>query len=295
MALQTILFGAGGQLAVDLARECRKRGHTLLALRRSQFDIADGAAVRERIRRNRPEFVINAAAYNRVDHAESEPESAMRVNAIALRILASACADVGATLLHYSTDHVFAGNKSSPYTEEDAPAPQSVYGVSKLAGEMFVRAFCPAHYVLRVAGVYGPPGRYTNQGNFAEFVLRKCAEGELIRIVGDQFASPTFGPALAARSLDVLERKIPFGVYHLAGGEAISWYDFACKIGQASGCPAEIERIASHEYRALARRPQYAALSNAAIEAAGIDPMPRISEAIEEYLALRKRERPSSR
>lgn len=290
--LRVVLFGADGQLAIDLARECQNRGHSVLALSRAQLDITDETAVLERIVSHRPDWVINAAAYNKVDLAESEPAVAMRVNAIAVRAMAMACEAVGSTLLHFSTDYVFGGDKGSAYTEEDLPAPQSVYGASKLAGEFFARSFCRTHYVLRVAGVYGPPGRYTNRGNFPEFVLRKCAEGAPLRIVNDQFATPTFGPALAARSIATLERQVPFGLYHLAGGEPISWFDFARRIGLAARCPAEILPISSEAYRPRARRPRYAALSNARIEAAGIPSMPGIDGALQQYLTMRARERP---
>ena len=293
--MRTIVFGAGGQLGVDLARQCRRRDHTLLALRRSQVDIADESAIRQQIARHKPDCVINAAAYNHVDQAESDIRTALRVNALAVRSMARACAELGAVFVHYSTDHVFGGDKNSPYTETDAPAPQSVYGVSKFAGEMFVRACCQSHYVLRVAGVYGPPGRFTNRGNFAEFVLRTCAEGAPLRIVDDHVATPTFGTALAARSLDIVERKIPFGVYHLAGGEPVSWYGFARKIASLAGCNADLEPISHKQYQSKARRPRYAALSNAAVEAAGIAPMPSIDAAIAEYLTLRERERPLRR
>ena len=295
MALRAILFGAGGQLGVDLARECRKRRHPVLALHRSQLDITDDDAVRRIVARHRPDWVINAAAYNKVDLAESEPEAAMRVNAFAVRAVAMACAEAGATLLHYSTDHVFDGSKGTPYSEQDLPAPQSVYGVSKLAGEQFARACCASHYILRVGGVFGPPGRYTNHGNFPEFVLRKCAEGTPLRIVDDQFATPTFGTALAGRSLDVLEKRVPFGLYHLAGSEVISWFEFARRIASASRCPAEIVRINHESYRTRARRPRYSALSNRKIEEARIARMPDIDSSLKRYLALRRRERPQSR
>ena len=293
--MRTILFGAAGQLGVDLARQCRRRGHTLLPLCRSQVDIADESAIRRQIARFKPDCVINAAAYNHVDRAESDTETAMRVNALAVRSIALACAEIGAVLVHFSTDYVFRGDKDSPYTEMDAPAPQSVYGISKLAGEMFARAFCPAHYVLRVAAVYGPPGRFTNRGNFAEFVLRKCAAGEALRIVDDQFVTPTYGRALAARSLDIVERKIPFGVYHLAGNQPVSWFRFARKIASLAGYSADLEPIDRKQYQSKARRPRYAALSNAAVESASIEAMPSLDAAIAEYLMLRERERPHRR
>ncbi len=276
-----------------MTRECRKRGHSLLALRRTQVDICDENAVGNVIRRHRPDCVINAAAYNRVDHAESDPDGAMRTNAIAVRAIAKSSRESAATLLHYSTDYVFDGKADSPYTEDDLPGPQSVYGVSKLAGEMFVRAYCSSHYVLRVAGVYSTPGRYTNHGNFPEFVLRKCAEGAPLRIVDDHFATPTYGKALAMRSLDILERRIPFGLYHLGGGQAISWFDFARRIAAAGGFRAEIGASNRHEYSSPAPRPVYAALSNAWVEAQGIAPMPAVDECLHDYMTRRKQERPS--
>lgn len=280
---------------MDLARLCRKRGHRLLALRRSQLDITDEPATRRQIARHNPDCVINATAYNEVDQAESDTTTAMRVNALAVRNMAVACAEVGAVLVHYSTDYVFSGDKGSPYRETDAPAPQSVYGVSKLAGEAFAQAHCPSHYVLRVAGVFGPPGRHSKRGNFAEFVLRKCVEGAPLRIVDDQIATPTFGPALAARTLDAIERKLPFGLYHLAGGEPVSWYEFARKIVRLARCPCELEPIDRTRYQAKACRPRCSALSNAKVEAAGIASMPSLDAAITDYLILRKRERPKRR
>lgn len=293
--MRAILLGAGGQLGIDLARLCRKRGHRLLALHRSQLDITDEPAVRQRIARHNPDCVINAAAYNQVDQAESDIQTALRVNALAVRNIAAACGEVGAALVHYSTDYVFDGEKGSPYRETDAPAPQTVYGVSKLAGETFVRTYCPSHYVLRVSGVFGPPGRHTKGGNFAEFVLRNCADGAPLRIVDDEIATPTFGPALAARTLDVIERKIPFGLYHLAGGEPVSWHEFARRIVRLARCPVVLEPIDRARYQSKARRPRCSALSNAKAEAAGIARMPGLEAAIEDYLSLRKRERPKRR
>ena len=290
--MRAILFGAGGQLGIDLERECRTRGHSVLALRRNQLDIAEEESVRREISTREPDWVINAAAYNRVDDAEDDPEAAMRVNGLAVRAIAMACREAGATLLQFSTDYVFAGDKGAAYDEQDSPGPRSAYGVSKLAGELFARSCCGSHYVLRVAGVYGPPGRYTNRGNFAEFVLRKCAEGSSVKVVADHIASPTYGPALAARSLDILERRIPFGLYHLAGGQAISWFDFAMSVARAAGCPARISPTDRFEYRPPAARPLFSALSNAKVEAAGIERMPGIEESLRDYIARRERERP---
>lgn len=292
--MRAILFGAGGQLGVDLARECGRREIEVLALDRSQLDITMTGAVRQLLEAYRPEVVINAAAYNKVDLAEKEFETALNINGAAVRAMAESCESVGATLLHYSTDYVFAGTKKSPYVESDTPKPLCTYGVSKVLGDAFVTTSCSSHYVLRVSGVFGPAGRYSNHGNFPESVLRQCAEGSELRIVDDRFTSPTYGPALAKRSLDVLEKRIPVGLYHLSGSETISWYEFACKILSASDCRAEITPISRSEDETPARRPVNPAMSNAKIEAAGIDPMPSLDDCIQQYMAQRKRERPRS-
>ena len=292
--MRAILFGAGGQLGVDLARECGRRKIEVLALSRSQLDITNTAAVRQLVELHRPDVVINAAAHNKVDLAEQDFETALQINAAAVRNLAESCESIGATLLHYSTDYVFAGNKKSAYVESDIPKPLSLYGASKVLGDLFARDSCSSHYVLRVSAVFGPAGRYSNHGNFPEFVLRQCAEGSAMRIVDDRFTNPTFGPALARRSLDVLERRIPVGLYHLPGSETISWYDFACKIARASDCRAEITPISHSEHETRAPRPVKSVLSSAKIEAAGIDPMPSLDDCIRQYMALRKCERPQS-
>lgn len=290
--MRAIIFGANGQLGTELARQCRERDYDALALGREETDISDAAAVRERIASHRPDVVINAAAYNGVDQAESDFMAALTINASAVRDMAAACAESGATLVHYSTDYAYGGDKRSPYVETDIPKPLSCYGASKAIGDAFIRDACPSHYVLRVAGVFSPAGRYTKQGNFPESVLRKCAEGSPMRIVRKHWTCPTYGPALASRTLDIVARGIPHGLYHLAGSESISWYDFACKVAAAAGCEADISPIDKHEYPATARRPRKPILSNAKAEAAGIEPLPALDDALREYMVLRERERP---
>jgi dTDP-4-dehydrorhamnose reductase len=239
--------------------------------------------------RSTPRWVINCAAYNKVDLAESEPEQAMAVNGFAVRGLAQVCRRFGAALLHYSTDHVFNGLTERPYTEEDPPAPPSAYGVSKLAGEHFARAYCGNAYVVRVAGVFGPDGVITAHGNFPELIYKRTSAGQPLRIVDDYFSTPTYAPALASRSVDLLE-KAPPGLYHLAGGETISWYEWALKIARAAGLPAELISPIGHvDYPTPAKRPQHASLSNAKAEALGIAAMPSLDQAAAEWLELRNK------
>jgi dTDP-4-dehydrorhamnose reductase len=285
--LRTLVLGAGGQLGAEIVAELRRREYNVTALGRRQVDITERDSVEAAFRQYQPQWVINCAAYNKVDLAEKEPEIAMKVNGLAVRHLAAACGHGGATLMHFSTDHVFDGAKGSPYVEEDTPNPPSSYAVSKLAGELYARALCGSLYLVRVAGVFGPAGRYTRHSNFPELVLRRALEGAPLRVVDDFFATPTYAPALASRCLDLFERA-PHGLYHIGGGTSISWYHYALKILEVAGLQADIQPTNRENYPTPARRPQQAALSNAKVERLGIAPMPSLDSALRDYMQRRE-------
>ena len=286
MNKKAIVLGSAGQLGVELCREFEKRNWTVQGFGRQDLDITDAAQVDAAVEQAAPSVVLNAAAYNLVDVAESEPLAAYHVNSLAVRNLALACRRSGAQLVHYSTDYVFDGTKGSAYVEADATHPVGAYGVSKLAGELYAQAYLDNALILRTSGVFGPGGMFTPRGNFLELMLRLAREGKPIRVVQDFIASPTYAPAIAARTADAIERGL-HGVYHLGGGEAISWFDYATTIFQLANVSPSLEPTTEKEYRTVARRPKYSVLSNSKLEAAGIAPMPRLREAIEEYLALR--------
>ena len=288
--MRAIVLGAGGQLGLELKNHLRRRGHSVVAVDRRKLDITSPEAVEALIARHKPDWVFNSAAYNQVDRAESEPEVAMRVNGIAVRSIAISCERQGAALLHYSTDHVFSGAKAQPYTEKDLPAPPAAYGVSKLAGEHYARGNCEKSYVVRVAGVFGPAGRYTNRGNFPELVLRKAKAREPLRVVNDFYATPTYAVPLASLSIDLLEKADP-GLYHIGGGETISWYEYALRIVKAAGVEADVAPTTHREFVTPARRPRRSSLSNAKIEALGFKPMPTLDEALADYMVRRARVR----
>ena len=287
--MDAFVLGAGGQLGMEMVRELESRGYKVQALTRRHLNITVPSEFEALMERVRPRWTINCAAYNKVDLAESEPEQAMAVNGFAVRSLAQVCQRSGSTLLHYSTDHVFDGRSEEPYVEDDLPAPPSAYGVSKLAGEHFARSYCDRAYVVRVAGVFGPGGVITRHGNFPELVYKRTSAGEPLRIVNDYFSTPTYAPALASRSVDLLE-KAPPGLYHLAGGETICWSEWARKIAAAAGLSQELISPVGHvDYPTPAKRPQHASLSNAKAEALGIAPMPSLDDAAAEWLELRNK------
>jgi dTDP-4-dehydrorhamnose reductase len=287
MAKRAVVLGSLGQLGTELVRDLERRGWQTWGFDRRELDITQRRAVEERIAELDPEVVFNAAAYNQVDVAEEEPEAAFAVNALAVRNIALACRQTGALLVHYSTDYVFDGRAERPYTEEDPPHPLSAYAVSKLAGELYAQAYLDRWIIIRTSGVYGPGGLRTARGNFIELMLRLAQEGKPIRVVEDHIASPTYAPALAARSLDLVERGLT-GLFHIGGGTPISWFDWARMIFQVAGVRAELQPTNEREYRTAARRPKYSALSNAKIERLGLAPMPPLEEALRSYMILRR-------
>lgn len=287
MGLRAVVLGNRGQLGVELMRELERRGYRVWGFDRPELDITDRRAVEQQISALQPEAVFNAAAYNQVDVAEEEPEAAYAVNALAVRNIALACRQVGALLIHYSTDYVFDGEAGRPYTEEDRPHPLGAYAVSKLAGELYAQAYLDRWIIVRTSGVYGPGGLHTARGNFIELMLRLAGEGRPIRVVQDHVASPTYAPALAARSLDLVERGL-LGLFHIGGGTPISWFDWARMIFRAAGLEAELQPTNEREYRTAARRPKFSALSNAKIERLGLAPMPPLEEALRSYMILRR-------
>lgn len=287
--MDAVVLGAGGQLGIEMVRELERRGYSVFGVARRHLNITVESELEALIERHNPHWTINCAAYNQVDLAESEPAKAMAVNGFAVRGIAKACAKHGSTLLHYSTDHVFDGRQLDPYVEQDLPAPPSVYAVSKLSGEHFAHACSDNAYVIRVAGVFGPGGVITRHGNFPELIFKRASAGETLRIVNDYFATPTYAPALASRSIDLLEQA-PAGTYHLGGGETVSWFEWARKILALAGLPETfVQPIGHAEYPTPAKRPQYASLSNAKAEAAGIAPMPSLDQAAAEWLTLRNK------
>ena len=283
-----VVFGSGGQLGVELVREFTNRGYAVTSFDRSAVDISDGSRVERSLAEVDPAIVLNAAAYNQVDVAENEPVAAYNANALAVRNLAMACRQVDARLVHYSTDYVFDGTAGRPYTEEDPPHPLGAYAVSKLAGELYARAYLDQPLIIRTSGVFGPGGLKTARGNFIETMLRHAAAGRPIRAVEDHVASPTYSPLLASRTADLVEKRL-CGMFHVGGGTAISWFEYARMIFRLAGVKADLQPASERQYRTPARRPKFSALSNGKMENAGVAPMPPLEEAVGMYLEARSK------
>lgn len=284
------VLGAAGQLGRDL---CPRLGGEVFALSRTDapaIDLARPDSLRAIFDKAGPDVVINCAAYNLVDRAESEPQDAFAVNAWGVRELARLCREHDCLLVHFSTDYVFGidSSRRQPWTENDAPGPVSVYGLSKLAGEYFVRATCPRHMVIRTCGLYGVWGSGGKGGNFVETMLRVAGQGKPLRVVDDQFCTPSYTVDVAETTLALLQKQ-QSGLYHVTNSGSCSWHELARTIFELSGTQANLTPIPSKDYPSPARRPAYSVLDHAALRELGI-PSPRSwRDALAAYLHERQR------
>ena len=281
--MRTVILGANGQLGTDLAKALADWPVTRAT--RADFDACDPAAARSFLAAARPDLVINTTAFHHLDTCEAQPERAFAVNAIAVRDLAAICRDLNATLVHVSTDYVFGGDagRTTPYTEADLPAPVNTYGVTKAAGEQFVRATCPKHFVVRTCGLYGVAGASGKGGNFVELMIRLAKEGKPIKVVTDQVATPTATKDLAAK-IKELALSEAYGTYHVTSEGSCSWHEFAGTIFRRLGLTPEFGGQTSAESGAKTRRPAYSVLAKDGLRKAGLSPMRPWPEALAEYL-----------
>lgn len=262
--MRILITGSNGQLGAELQTVLAGAGE-IVAIAREDLDFANDTAIRQVITTIQPNLVINAAAYTAVDKAESDIDLAMAVNGKAVEIIAQECDKLGAGLIHVSTDYVFDGNNNRPYLETDITNPLSVYGQSKLAGELAIQANCHNYIILRTAWVYGIGGK----GNFVKTMLRLGGDREEIRVVADQIGSPTWTGdlALAIKQLIPHLDRENAGIYHFTNSGVASWYDFAVAIfaeANLLGFPLKVKRvipITTPEYPTPAKRPAFSVLS----------------------------------
>jgi dTDP-4-dehydrorhamnose reductase len=280
--MRIAVVGAHGQLGAAVAHECAS-AHETTAFSRADLDVTDEAAVAAAMERARPDVIVNGAAYTNVDAAEDHPVDALTVNAFAVRVLAMAARVHDATLVHYSTDFVFDGKASAPYSEDDRPSPQSVYAASKLLGEWFALD-APRAYVLRVESLFGrAPGAPREKGSAAG-ILKTLLAGGSPKVFEDRTISPTFVIDAARATRQLVESAAPPGLYHCVNSGTCTWLEFAQELARQLRIDARLTPVRMSDMVLKARRPQYCALSNAKLRAAGID-MPAWQDAVKRLLA----------
>jgi len=279
--MKVVVVGSKGMLAQDLIPIIAKETETL-SFDKDQVDITDKKSVFELVGANKPDLVINCAAYNQVDQAETDRQAAFHVNAYGVQQLALACKEFGSALCHFSTDYVFDGKSTRPYRPDDEPNPISVYGESKRAGEIFVQSILNRYYLIRTSSLYGRSGN-----SFVYAILRLAKKKEPLRVVQDQVMSPTWTVNLA-QGVAKLIHSGKFGVYHLTdrthppatarherAGGGISWFEFATEILKVKGLRNEIEPTTSQEFIRPAKRPAYSVLDTSLFTlCCGYEPMP---------------------
>lgn len=278
--LQSILSSGKSEIG---AAPAAVLGAQILPVDIDTLDISDMAAVSEYVNNNHPDVIINCAAMTNVDGCESNYETAFKVNALGVKNLAVCAENIGAKLIHVSTDYVFAGNGKRPYCEWDKVDPQSVYGASKALGEKYALSFCKKSFVVRTSWLYGYIGK-----NFVKTVRRVIKSNGGIGVVCDQRGNPTNANDLAHHLLKLAVTE-EYGIYHCTGEGECSWYDFAVKIAEYSGLGDTVTACTTEEYNAKfnvpTKRPEYSSLRNLALECTVGNEMRDWQEALKEYIS----------
>jgi dTDP-4-dehydrorhamnose reductase len=271
--MKYLITGASGQLGSEWVRYFNDQQISFSGHNSTQLDITDKGAVRDAMQREKPDVVINCAAYTKVDQAEKDPDKAFLVNETGVQNLVEACSEFGPFLIHYSTDYVFPGKKKDRkkypdgYPEDAAADPINIYGKSKRAGEIIIENSTIDRLMIRVSWLCGAEG-----SNFVKTMLRLAQDREKIDVVDDQTGSPSFVFDVVEKSFELLQKK-KTGVYHISSKGEISWAEFAEKIFKLTEMNVEVNRIPSSQFPVLAERPGYSLLSTKKIEKEGLQPI----------------------
>jgi dTDP-4-dehydrorhamnose reductase len=275
--MRILVTGAAGQLGRAIIDAFGERAE-VVPLTHAALDITDRDQVARSVEREKPDVIVNCAAYNDVDAAESHVADALKGNALGVLALARAAAAAGATFVHYGTDFVFDGTATQPYVEEDAPSPQSAYGASKLLGEWFA-ADARAYYVLRVESLFGGPQRRSS----IDRIVAALKEGSAARVFVDRTVTPSYVCDVADATWGLITGKAAHGLYHCVNTGVTTWYEVGRKVKEIVGGSGELVGIRTADVQMRAKRPQYCALANDKLRAAGIS-MPRWEQAIERHV-----------
>ncbi len=279
--MRIALIGADGQLGSELLKVLKV--FNLFPLYYPEFDVTDKKKMKQKLESIKPDMIINTSAFNDVDASEERVKEAFEVNAFAVRDLSYISVELGAVLLHFSSDYVFDGLKKGPYHEADKPNPVNVYGVSKLAGEYFLQNIMEEYYIIRTSSLYGEAGCKGKGYNFVDLMVQKAEKDEDARIVDDQYMTPTWAFELAERIKDLLDER-KYGLYHMSSEGKCTWFQFADKIFSLLGKRPHVTPVDTKSYGARAERPLYSVLENKALKELGIRAFSNWEEALKKYM-----------
>jgi dTDP-4-dehydrorhamnose reductase len=283
--MKIAVVGADGQLGVDVMNAFSRNGDDVSPLTHADMEISDIDSVSNRMKQLRPQVVVNTAAMHHVENCEREPQKAFAVNGLGARNLSLVSQEIGAAMIHVSTDYVFDGAKQKPYEETDAPRPLNVYGNTKLSGEYFVRGTCDKHFVLRTSAIYGKsPCRAKGGLNFVELMLKLARERGKVRVVDSEFVTPTRTTEIA-QQIVALSRCDSYGLYHATAEGSCSWHAFAGEIFRLTNTKVTLEVAGPNEFPAKVPRPMYSVLENRALKGRGLNVFRPWEDGLREYLA----------
>lgn len=280
--MKILVTGVKGQLGYDVVNELKKRGIEAIGVDIEEMDITDPVSVDRVIKEASPDAVIHCAAYTAVDAAEENEALCRKVNADGPQNIANVCKELDIKMIQISTDYVFGGEGTHFWKPEDACDPQSVYGRTKYEGELAVRKTLEKYFIVRIAWVFGINGK-----NFVKTMLNLAKTHDTIRVVNDQFGSPTYTYDLARLLVDmVLTDK--YGIYHATNEGTCSWYEFACAIFREAGISVNVVPVTTAEYAAKAKRPANSRMDNSRLTENGFEKLPAWQDALARYVALLK-------
>jgi len=285
--VRIVILGGNGQVGSDLVQALRENDVDPIALTRKELDITEKATLRDKLVEHQPDVIVNCSVHHPVDECETNPDLSFAVNAIAVRDLGLAAKDIGATVVHFSSDYVFDGELERPYVEEDTPTPISVFGASKVAGEQLLRAVLPRHFIVRTSGLYGLNGSRVKRGNFVETMLRLGKQDGSVKVVDDLRMAQTSTQNLVRQPLALMQTD-HYGTYHASDHGDYSWYQFAKKIFEFAGMNVTVTPVSWRTMTALAPRPRRSVLENRHLQSLGLDIMQPIDVALQGYLKARE-------
>lgn len=283
--MKILVTGVKGQLGYDVVNELNGRGIETVGVDIQEMDITDPVSVDRVIKEAAPDAVIHCAAYTAVDAAEENEALCRRVNAEGPRNIARVCKELDIRMIQISTDYVFGGEGTHFWKPEDACDPQSVYGRTKYEGELAVREILDKYFIVRIAWVFGINGK-----NFVKTMLNLAKTHDTIRVVNDQFGSPTYTYDLAKLLADMVVTE-KYGIYHATNEGTCSWYEFACAIFKEAGIPVNVIPVTTAEYGAKAKRPANSRMDNNKLTENGFTKLPQWQDALKRYVALLQEQR----
>jgi dTDP-4-dehydrorhamnose reductase len=278
--MKIAIIGSTGQLGTDLVKILQNE-HEVIGLTHKDIEVSDYKSCLI-LKDYKPEVIINTAAFHKTDQCEEEPLKTFSVNTIGAKNVATISKEINAITVYISTDYVFDGSKTEPYTEEDTPNPINTYGISKLAGELYTKQN-PKHYIIRVASLFGIAGASGKGGNFVETMIKKALNKEVINVVDDMWMSPTYTKDAALIIKKILEANIPYEIYHATNKGYCTWFQFAQEIFKLTGLTPIIKPIKTDQLQMKAKRPRFSALESIKLPKYGIQTR-RWEEALHEYL-----------